>query len=45
MPLGVDYAAVAESDRPIVVQFTRMDTGSKVTAWAGSVAFAGAEPD
>ena len=32
MPLGVDYAVIVESDRPIVVQFERVDSSQPALA-------------
>jgi hypothetical protein len=40
LPLGVAYAALLESDRPVVVQFSRLDS-SAGGAIAGTIAFAG----
>jgi hypothetical protein len=38
MPLGEPYGAVIRSDRPIVVQFSRLDSGTDA-AITGTVAF------
>ena len=40
VPLAEDYSAVVRSDVPVVVQFTRQDTGRAATALCGSIAFA-----
>jgi hypothetical protein len=39
MPLDTDYGAVIESDVPIVVQFSRLDTGRAENAILGTMAF------
>jgi hypothetical protein len=39
IPLETAYAAVVRSDVPLVVQFTRQDTGRAARAIAGSMAF------
>jgi hypothetical protein len=39
VPLDTDYSIVIEATKPIVVQFTRVDTGSKRAAMMGTVAF------
>jgi len=39
LPLGVEYAALIRSDVPIVVQFTRYDTGRTNRALMGAVAY------
>jgi hypothetical protein len=39
VPLDADYAAVIESDRPVVVQFGRLDSGSRERASLGGMAF------
>jgi hypothetical protein len=39
VPLEVDYAALIEADNPVIVQFTRVDTGHAETSWAGGIAF------
>ncbi len=39
IPLDTDYAAVVESDIPIVVQFTRQDTGQPPRALLGTLAY------
>ena len=39
MPLGVDYGVLVESDVPIVVQSTRIDTGQPALAMLGALAF------
>ena len=41
IPLEIPYAAVLRSDVPIVVQFSRQDTGRLARAIAGPMAFAG----
>jgi hypothetical protein len=40
VPLGTDYGALIESDVPIVVQFSRLDTGRAEQATLGVMAFA-----
>jgi hypothetical protein len=40
VPLGTDYASVIESDVPIVVQHTRLDSRQAETALLSTVAFA-----
>ena len=40
VPLDEDYSAVIRSDVPVVVQFTRQDTGRAANALCGAVAFA-----
>lgn len=40
-PLDTIYAAVVESESPIVVQFTRMDTGEANRATISTMAFPG----
>jgi hypothetical protein len=40
IPLDTPYAAVIESDVPIVVQWTRVDTGQAANAIASLIAFA-----
>jgi hypothetical protein len=37
--LGVPYAAVIRADRPVVVQFTRQDTGQASNAQATTIAY------
>lgn len=39
LPLATEYALLIESDHPVVVQFTRMDTGSEHAALLGSMAY------
>ena len=39
VPLDEEYAAVVESDVPVVVQFSRLDSGAAAAAWLGTVAF------
>jgi hypothetical protein len=39
LPLGVDYAVIIESNVPIVVQFTRLDSSQPI-AIASTLAFA-----
>ncbi len=41
IPRATDYASVIESDRPIVVQHTRLDARRAETALISTVAFAG----
>lgn len=41
MPLDADYAAVIESDVPVVVQFSRQDTGRAENAICTTIAFPG----
>ena len=41
VPLETDYAVEIRSSQPIVVQFTRVDSGSARTAITGSMAFPG----
>jgi hypothetical protein len=40
VPLGTDYGALVESDVPIVVQFSRLDTSRGEKAILGVMAFA-----
>ena len=40
VPLGTDYGVLAESDVPIVVQFSRLDTSRAEKAALGVMAFA-----
>jgi hypothetical protein len=40
VPLAEDYSVVVRSDVPVVVQFTRQDTGQAAAALGGGVAFA-----
>jgi hypothetical protein len=40
VPRGVDYASVIESDVPIVVQHTRLDTRWEKAALASTIAYA-----
>jgi hypothetical protein len=42
IPLDVDYAALIQSDVPVVVQFQRQDTSREAKAIMGSVAYAAA---
>ncbi|MBE0429871.1 MAG: sensory rhodopsin transducer, partial [Thermoleophilia bacterium] len=39
MPLDVDYACVVESDVPVIVQFTRLDSSRAENAWLSTLAF------
>ena len=39
MPLDTDYASVIESDIPIVVQFSRLDSSQTENALLGTIAF------
>lgn len=39
MPLDTDYASVIESDVPIVVQFSRLDSSHAANAQLGTIAF------
>jgi hypothetical protein len=39
MELDVDYSVLVNSDRPIVVQFSRQDTGSAERALLGTLAY------
>jgi hypothetical protein len=41
IPRGTDYASVIESDVPIVVQHTRLDSRQAENALASTIAFAG----
>ncbi len=41
IPKGVDYASVIESDVPIVVQHTRLDSRQEANALLTTVAFSG----
>jgi hypothetical protein len=41
IPLNTIYAAVIESDNPVLVQFTRMDTGHANKALLSTMAFPG----
>ena len=43
IPKGVDYACVIESDVPLVVQHTRLDSRRAANALLSTVAFAGTE--
>jgi hypothetical protein len=40
VPLDEDYSVEIRSDVPVVVQFTRQDTGQAAAALGGGVAFA-----
>jgi hypothetical protein len=40
MPLDTDFGAVIESDVPVVVQFTRLDSRAEANAITGGIAFA-----
>jgi hypothetical protein len=41
VPIGVDFASVIESDVPIVVQHTRLDSRQAENALLSTIAFAG----
>jgi hypothetical protein len=41
VPLGTDYASVIESDVPIVVQHTRLDSRQAENALLSTIAYAG----
>ena len=43
IPLGTDYASVIESDVPIVVQHTRLDSRQAENALLSTIAYAGNE--
>jgi len=43
IPRGTDYASVVESDVPIVVQHTRLDSRQNANALLTTIAYAGAE--
>ena len=43
IPLGTDYASVVESDVPIVVQHTRLDSRQAENALLSTIAYAGNE--
>ncbi|HEX4782768.1 MAG TPA: sensory rhodopsin transducer [Candidatus Sulfotelmatobacter sp.] len=43
IPRGTDYASVIESDVPIVVQHTRLDSRQDANALLTTIAYAGAE--
>jgi hypothetical protein len=43
IPRGTDYASLIESDVPIVVQHTRLDSRQAANALISTIAFAGAE--
>ena len=45
VPLETPYAAVVRASVPIVVQFSRQDTGQAAAARAGTIAFAGDDVD
>jgi hypothetical protein len=42
IPAGTDYASVLESDAPVVVQHTRLDSRQAENALMTTVAYAGA---
>lgn len=44
IPRGTDYASVIESDVPIVVQHTRLDSRQQANALITTIAFAADEP-
>jgi hypothetical protein len=44
VPRGVDYASVIESDVPVVVQHTRLDSRQAENALLSTIAFAAADP-
>ncbi|MBO9539297.1 sensory rhodopsin transducer [bacterium] len=41
IPVGTDYASLIESDVPIVVQYTRLDSRQAENALLSTIAFAG----
>jgi len=43
IPGGTDYASTIESDVPIVVQHTRLDSRQDANALLSTIAYAGAE--
>jgi hypothetical protein len=43
IPRGVDYASLIESDIPIVVQHTRLDSRQAANALLSTIAYAGSE--
>jgi len=43
IPRGTDYASTIESDVPIVVQHTRLDSRQDANALLSTIAFAGSE--
>ena len=43
IPRGTDYASVIESDVPIVVQHTRLDSRQEANALLTTIAFAGSD--
>ena len=43
IPQGTDYGSVIESDVPIVVQHTRLDSRQNANALLTTIAYAGAE--
>lgn len=43
IPLGTDYASTIESDVPIVVQHTRLDSRQDANALLSTIAYAGVE--
>ena len=43
IPRGTDYASVIESDVPIVVQHTRLDSRQNANALLTTIAYAGVE--
>jgi hypothetical protein len=43
IPLGTDYASTIESDTPIVVQHTRLDSRQDANALLSTIAYAGTE--
>jgi hypothetical protein len=43
IPRGTDYASTIESDVPIVVQHTRLDSRQDANALLSTIAYAGAE--
>jgi hypothetical protein len=43
IPRGTDYASVIESDVPIVVQHTRLDSRQNANALLSTIAYAGSE--
>lgn len=43
VPLGTDYASTIESDVPIIVQHTRLDSRQDANALLSTIAYAGGE--
>lgn len=44
VPLGADYASVFESDVPVVIQHTRLDSRQAANALISTIAYAAGEP-